>query len=185
VRFSQRPAGAERQDEPVDIEGLFAAYGEQLLRYCRGRLAQADAEDVVAQTFLIAQRRRLDQPAGLPGRAWLFGIVTNVLREHRRAEVRRLRVMSRAGVGDQPEAELADEVAERIDDSAALRPVLAAMAGLPVKQREVLLLYAVAELSYEEIAVALRMPLGSVRSALHRARAKIRAAVGQERTATS
>jgi RNA polymerase sigma factor (sigma-70 family) len=173
---SSRPHEVE---PPIDVGVLFATYGMQLLRYCRGRLRLADAEDVVAQTFLIAQRRRLDQPADFPSRAWLFGIATNVLREHRRAEMRRLRAMSR--VGSEPRHDLADAVVEQMDGAAALRPVLQAMAKLPARQREVLLLYAVAELSYDEIAEALHMPLGSVRSNLHRARGKIRAAVGKER----
>ena len=55
------------------------------------------------------------------------------------------------------------------------------LAALPRRQRDVLLLVAVAELEYGEVATALGIPIGSVRSALHRARHKLRAALGAER----
>ncbi len=162
---------------PVDVGRLFAEHSTHLLRYCRGRLDAQDAEDVVAQTFLIAHRQRdRHQPTGAGTRAWLFGIATNLIREHRRAEIRRLRAMAR--VPDPPfAADHADRAVERVDRSARGRRAVAALAGLSRRQRDVLLLFAIAELTYEEIAHAAGMPVGSVRSTLHRARTKIRAAM--------
>jgi RNA polymerase sigma factor (sigma-70 family) len=163
---------------PVDVGQLFAEHAAHLLRYCRGRLDAEDAEDVVAQAFLVAHRRRDHyRPGGAGVRAWLFGIATNLIREHRRAEVRRLRALARLPAAMVWTADHAERAVERLDGSARGRRALAALAGLSRRQRDVLLLYAVAELTYEEIADAAGMPVGSVRSTLHRARTKIRIAL--------
>lgn len=169
----------------VDAGQLFAEHATDLLRYCRGRIDAADAEDVVAQVFLVAHRQRDRYEHSGPGvRAWLFGIATNLLREHRRAEIRRLRALARLPAGATTTEDHADRTAERVDRTTRGRPVLAALAGLSRRQRDVLLLYAVAELTYEEIAHAAGMPLGSVRSTLHRARAKVRAALATQERST-
>jgi len=68
-----------------------------------------------------------------------------------------------------------------VDAYRARHRLAKALASLSRKQRDVLLLFAVAQLEYEEIAVALGMPVGTVRSTLHRARAKVRVALGQVR----
>ena len=169
----------------VDAGQLFAEHATHLLRYCRGRIDAADAEDVVAQTFLVAHRQRDRYEHTGPGvRAWLFGIATNLLREHRRAELRRLRALARLPAGVMSIEDHADRAVERVDRAARGRRVLVALAGLSRRQRDVLLLYAVAELTYEEIAHAAGMPVGSVRSTLHRARAKVRAALATQERGT-
>lgn len=163
----------------TELGDLFRQYGQQLHRYCASRIGPAGAEDVVAEVFLVAhQRRERYDPAAGSTAAWLFGIATNLLRRHRRAEVRGFRALARTGVD--PLAghdELAERAAARADASALAPRVAAALAALPRRQREVLLLYAVAQLEYREIAVALGIPVGSVRSSLHRARTKVRAAL--------
>jgi RNA polymerase sigma-70 factor (ECF subfamily) len=93
---------------------------------------------------------------------WLYGIATNLLRRHRRGEVRQLRALGRSGV-DRGTHE--DAVAVR---DARLARALAAMRP---NERDALLLYALADLSYDEIATALEVPVGTVRTWLHRARA--------------
>ena len=71
----------------------------------------------------------------------------------------------------------ADGATARADAQGARRRIAAALARLPARQRDVLLLYAVAELEYGEIAAALDIPLGTVQSSLHRARTKLRVAL--------
>jgi RNA polymerase sigma-70 factor (ECF subfamily) len=173
----------------VSVDGFsawFDAHERTLLRFCARRVGSSAAEDVVAQTFLIAYERRgeFDPERGdvLP---WLYGITVNLLRRHRRDEVRAYRALARAGVDplfnaegviDGPEA----RSGERADAAVRSRAVAGVLAALPRRQREVLLLVAVAELEYSEVAQALGIPIGSVRSALHRARHTLRAALGAE-----
>ncbi|HCT75481.1 MAG TPA: RNA polymerase subunit sigma-70 [Micromonosporaceae bacterium] len=158
---------------PADIGGMFERYARDLLRYATQRVGEHVAEDIVAQTFLAAyeQRHRYDPARGdlLP---WLYGICTNLLRRHKRTELRALRALAalRPAAVDGPNA-------DRIDAQRSVARVADVLARLPRRQREVLLLFAIAELEYAEIAVALNIPLGSVRSALHRARTKVRSAL--------
>ncbi|MFD0595876.1 RNA polymerase sigma factor [Catellatospora coxensis] len=77
-------------------------------------------------------------------------------------------------------SDIAERAAARADASAQTRRLAGVLAALPARQRDVLLLHAVAELGYEEIAATLGIPLGSVQSALHRARVKLRAALATE-----
>jgi RNA polymerase sigma-70 factor (ECF subfamily) len=165
-------------DDPADLAGMFARYGRRLLVYCACRVGPDAAEDVVAETFLVAYARRhrydQDRPSALP---WLYGIATNLVRRHRRTEARAYRAYARAAVTGVDDV-LADRVASRADAWAARQRLAAALTRLPRRQRDVLLLYAVAQLEYAEIAEALDIPLGSVRSSLHRARAKLRAGLG-------
>ncbi len=159
----------------ADLAGVFDRHARDLLRYCIRRVGEQ-----VAETFLVAheQRERFDPARGdlLP---WLYGIATNLLRRHRRTEVRALRELERRQ-GAAAEA-TEDRVSDLVDAQRSAARVAGVLAGLPRRQRDVLLLYAVAELEYAEIAAALDIPLGSVQSALHRARAKVRAALGEHR----
>lgn len=164
---------------PEELAGLFDRHARELLRYCTRRVGAQLAEDVVAETFLIAheQRDRFDAERGewLP---WLYGISTNLLRRHRRAEIKALRERAWAvAVDDLGHDEAA---AQRVDAQRSVGRLSGVLAKLPARQRDVLMLFAVAELEYAEIATALEIPLGSVQSALHRARAKVRAALEKE-----
>jgi RNA polymerase sigma factor (sigma-70 family) len=130
----------------------------------------------MAETFAVAFQRRRDYDLErVDARPWLYGIATNLIRNHRRAEARRWRAMARdvAGAGAEPEPE-ADGAAARVTAQAARGELARVLAGLPSRQRDVLLLYAWADLEYEEIAQALGLPVGTVRSRLHRARAAMK-----------
>jgi RNA polymerase sigma-70 factor (ECF subfamily) len=175
---------------PVDadlVSGWYDKHARELLRFCGRRVGPELAEDVVAATFLIAIERRADFDRGRSAEVlpWLYGIATNVLRRHRRDEERAYRALARAGVDpllrtdgmtDGPE----QRVGERTDASRRTRAVAGVLAALPRRQRDVLLLVAVGGLPYEDVATALGIPIGSVRSALHRARQKLRAVLGAE-----
>jgi len=147
---------------------MFDKHARDLLRYATQRVGESHAEDIVAQTFLTAyeQRHRFDASRGdlLP---WLYGICTNLLRRHRRDEIRALKAVAATKLSD-----VDPPTGQNVD-------VARALASLSRRQRDVLLLHAIAGLEYAEVAAALGIPLGSVRSALHRARARIRAAIGE------
>jgi RNA polymerase sigma factor (sigma-70 family) len=170
---SDGDAIASSRSGPEWFAVIFDRHFDAIHGYLQRRVGLAVAEDLAAETFLVAFRRRTSYDIGRPdARPWLFGIAANLLRHHRRAEHRRLRAFARTGIDP-----LFDEVEKAQDrvDSAALGPHLArALARLSSKDREVLLLYAWAELSYEEIAEALAVPVGTVRSRLARARRKVR-----------
>jgi RNA polymerase sigma factor (sigma-70 family) len=158
---------------PEDFAGLFDQYYPRLRRYLHRRVGPALAEDLAAQTFTEALRSRERYPGRAAAGPWLYGIAHNLLRGHRRAEERQLRAYARTGVD--PAAELdVDALAERAD-AASLGPRLAAtLARLRAKDREVLLLFAWEGLGYAEIAAALDIPIGTVRSRLSRCRQRVR-----------
>jgi RNA polymerase sigma-70 factor (ECF subfamily) len=166
--------------EPEAFAGLYDRHAAHLHRYVTRRLGSQAADDVVGDTFLCAFRRRrrydLSRPDAGP---WLYGIAGNLIGKHRRAEVRLLRALARTGADPVAES-YADRVDSRVSAAAAQRDLADALASLAAGDREVLLLIAWAELAYDEVAVALGIPVGTVRSRLHRARRKVRAALGGE-----
>lgn len=161
---------------PEQFADVFERHFADVHRYAARRLGETAADDIAAETFLTAFRRRdRYEPQRGPVRAWLFGIAANLIGRHRRAEVRSLRTWARAGT-DPVGGGHCDQVADRV--SGGLGPGLAGvLARLSAGDREVLLLVAWAELSYDEVAAALRIPPGTVASRLHRARRKVRAAL--------
>ncbi|MEU7002830.1 RNA polymerase sigma factor [Nonomuraea sp. NPDC046570] len=165
--------------EPEAFAALFDRYSGMLYRYIVKRLGPEPAEDLVGETFLIAFARRKSYDLSCPdARPWLFGIATKLLSRHHRRESARYRALRRAPRDSAAESP-ADAVAAGVTASAA-RPLLAqALAALPARDRDVLLLIAWGDLSYEETADALRIPVGTVRSRLNRARRKVRAALGE------
>lgn len=168
--------------EPVAFGELFDRHAPALHRYLTRRSDPTTADDLVAQTFLTAFERRTgyraDTDESLP---WLFGIATNLLRRHFRAESRALRAHGR--MVDVQASDPTDAVAQRIDDARAVSQVLANLARLSRPLRETLLLYAWAELSYDEVAAAMDVPVGTVRSRINRARTALRG--GLHTTVTS
>jgi RNA polymerase sigma-70 factor (ECF subfamily) len=157
------------------FEGAFEAEFAPLHRYLSRRLGAA-ADELAAETFAVAFRSwdRLDPER--PVRPWLYGIAANLARHHWRTERRMLRAYARTGVDPVLMAE--DEAVERADADARSRELAAALAELRRDEREVLLLHAWAELSDAEIANALGLPLGTVKSRLSRTREKLRNQLG-------
>jgi RNA polymerase sigma-70 factor (ECF subfamily) len=149
--------------DPPAFGPVFDRHFQAVYAYGQRRVGLELAEEVAAETFLRAfeGRGRYDvaHPDALP---WLLGIAGNVMRRHWRSERRRLAAYARAAVCERPGGppEVAGEV-------------FAAVARLPRRQREVLLLWAWADLSYAEIAIALGLPIGTVRSRLARARSRL------------
>ena len=148
-------------------------------RYAARRLGAGAADDIVADTFLDAfrKRRRYDLTVS-DARPWLYGIAANLIGKHSRAEVRMLRAYARTGADPVLVETQTDEADGRLASAAVRQDLAAALAALTNGDRDVLLMIAWADLSYTEVATALGIPVGTVRSRLHRARARIRAALG-------
>ncbi|HEX6685989.1 MAG TPA: sigma-70 family RNA polymerase sigma factor [Candidatus Limnocylindrales bacterium] len=169
---------------PPELFGeLFERYSRWLYDYSARRVGRQLAEDLVAETFLIAFscRDRYD-PSVANARPWLVGILSNLLRNHQRAEVRWLRALARTGIdplgaAGRGNGAFADCASERLDALAATRHLAGALVSLPKQQREVLLLHVWAGMDYPELAAALGLAPGTVRSRLHRAKARLRQAL--------
>ena len=164
--------------EPERFEVLFQRHAPRVQRYVVRRLGADAADDIVAETFLLAFRQRagFDVTRGdaLP---WLYGIATNLLGRHRRNEIRLYKALARTGT-DPVTAPFTDQVDERVTATAASRRLASALAGLSAAYRDALLLVAWGGLSYEETATALDVPVGTVRSRISRARADLRRTLG-------
>jgi RNA polymerase sigma-70 factor (ECF subfamily) len=173
---------ARSRDEPEAFAALFDRHADAVHRYVARRLGGEVADDLVAETFTTAfqQRHRYDpaRGAGTDARPWLLGMATNLVGRHRRAEARRFRAMARVPALADPDEPLADRAADRVVARAVRRELAAALAALPARHRDVLLLVAWGDLSYGEAAQALGIPVGTVRSRLNRARSKLREALG-------
>lgn len=164
--------------EPEAFAQLFDRYSAMLYRYVSQRLGPGPAEDLVGETFLVAfARRKSYDLAYQDARPWLFGILTKLISRHHRTEAARYRALLRAPVDSEVESP-ADRVAAGVTAQAARAELAGALAALPAKDRDVLLLIAWGDLTYEEAARALGIPVGTVRSRLNRGRRKVRAALG-------
>ncbi|GAA0386284.1 DNA-directed RNA polymerase sigma-70 factor [Acrocarpospora corrugata] len=163
--------------DPEAFADLFDRHAPALRRYVARRLGDALADDIVSDAFLTAFRRRAhyDTTNHPDARPWLYGIAARLISRHRRVELRFYRALVRTGVD-----EIAEPYADRVEDRVAARQagLAAALAELSPGDREVLLLVAWADMTYEDVARALNIPVGTVRSRLHRARARTRQALG-------
>ncbi|MDN4609586.1 RNA polymerase sigma factor [Arthrobacter burdickii] len=159
---------------PAAFGELYDRHGPDIYRYAARRAGDFVAEDVMAETFLIAFEGRFDF-VGSTGavRPWLFGIATNLLRRHHRAEERVLRALVKLG-GRVEDPDFLGAVDERLDAPGNQARIARALQGLPAIDRDAILLLAWADLSYEDIATATAVPLGTVRSRINRARRKLR-----------
>jgi RNA polymerase sigma factor (sigma-70 family) len=162
------------ESDPERFAVLVRRHGPALSRYVTRRLGQERAEDVVAETFLVAFRKRADyQDQGHDCLPWLYGIATRLMHRERRNEIRQLRLLAASGT-DPVTAPFTDRVEDAEAARGVKRRLAAAVAELPVSQRDALLLLAWAGLSYEQIATATGVPLGTVQSRISRARHRLR-----------
>lgn len=159
-------------DTPELFEAIFDRHYDAILRYARQRAGHTVGEDIAARTFVIAFERRDTYDARRPSaRPWLYGIATNLIRHHHRDERIHLAAIARLPVD--PDLDDIDD-ATRLD-AERLRPkLLAALAALHTPDRDAFVLFAVSQLTYNEVAHALDIPVGTVRSRIHRARRHLR-----------
>ena len=164
--------------DPERFAEIFHRHWDEIYRYIARRLGPEAAEDVGAETFTVAfrSRGRYDTDR-TDARPWLYGIATNLIRQHHRAERRRNELHAKADAG-WASASFAEASDARVTAELLGPRIAAVLAGLSRAERDLLLLIAWADLTYEEAAEALGLPMGTVRSRLHRVRKKIRRAFG-------
>ncbi|WP_410637788.1 RNA polymerase sigma factor [Amycolatopsis sp. lyj-346] len=151
-------------------------YFPDIHRYVAGRLGAQVAEDVAAETFLVAfDRRKTFDAARGELRAWLFGIATNLVSRHRRKEARHYRALSRLDL-----RETAEGHENRVVASLTVARLGKALSRLSAGERDVLLLVALGDLGYAEVAEALGISPGTVGSRLTRARKKLTPVLAEE-----
>ena len=147
---------------------LYERHGLAVRRYVVRRIGDGAGDDIASEVFARAfrgrGRYRADHDAALP---WLLGIANNVIADHRRLERRRLAALERLaretpGVVEHHEPGLAPEL-------------VAALRALPGVERDMLLLVVWGELTQEQAAVAVGVPVGTVSSRITRARRRLMA----------
>jgi RNA polymerase sigma factor (sigma-70 family) len=188
MRMTAPPNTPERLDDaelieqsrlrPESFAALYDRHFGDIYRYVAARVGPQVADDLASETFLTAFRKRHSfDPGRGEVRRWLYGIATNLLADHRRSETRRLEMLAKVPADDPDEGEHSDRVAARVTAAATRRRLAAELGRLPDGERDVLLLFAYGDLSYDEIAQALDIPIGTVASRLNRVRKKLRVAL--------
>jgi RNA polymerase sigma factor (sigma-70 family) len=160
--------------EPDAFGALFERHARRVYNFVFRRTADwALAEDLTSVVFLEAWRRRGEvRLSGEDALPWLLGVATNVLRNQRRSHWRHRAALHRSP--RERHGEFAEAADERLDDERRMGAVLRSLAKLPRREQDVVALCAWSDLSYEEAAIALDIPVGTVRSRLSRARARMR-----------
>lgn len=163
---------AASRARPALFEAIFDRHFDTVHAYLSRRAGTTAADDLASATFLLAfEQRGKFRPESASARPWLLGIATNLLRNQRRSEQRSHRALGRL---EPPDASMSFPGPGTVDVGGLLD-------ALDPDQRDALLLYAWGELSYQEIALALKVPVGTVRSRLSRARATLRAELNTQR----
>jgi RNA polymerase sigma-70 factor (ECF subfamily) len=159
--------------EPEAFGLIYDRHAATVLRFLGRRAGARIAEGLVGELFRIAfERRKTFDTSRASALPWLYGIGSNLLLKHRRGEARRLRANARMAADG--EAEDRRRSAAALDARLLFPRVANAIEALPDDEREALLLFAWEELPYQSVAEALDLPIGTVRSRLNRARARLR-----------
>ncbi|HEX6360210.1 RNA polymerase sigma factor [Actinophytocola sp.] len=180
TQVSDADLAARLTRDPQLFTEVHDRYFATIYGYVASRLGTQTAEDVAAETFLVAfDRRGSFDPGRGDLRVWLFGIATNLVARHRRKEARHYRALARLEVTSAVEGHESRVVASVA--AKRLLPRLApALSRLSKGERDVLLLVALGQLAYDEVAEALGISPGTVGSRLTRARKKLNLVLSQE-----
>ncbi|HEY9466387.1 MAG TPA: sigma-70 family RNA polymerase sigma factor [Vicinamibacterales bacterium] len=161
--------------EPVAFAELFDLHARAVAAFATRRVGADAAQDVLSETMLVAFRRRADFDASWDSaRPWLLGIASRIVKRHRAQEAAQWRAFQASATRDDHTSDgQIDAASARTDAAAAVRALAPRIAALSARDRETLLLYAWGDLKYEEVARALGVPVGTVRSRLNRVRRKL------------
>jgi RNA polymerase sigma factor (sigma-70 family) len=161
--------------EPVAFAELFDLHARAVATFATRRVGADAAQDVLSETMLVAFRRRADFDASWDSaRPWLLGIASRIVKRHRAQEAAQWRAFQASVTRDDHTSDgQIDAASARTDAAAAVRALAPRIAALSARDRETLLLYAWGDLKYEEVARALGVPVGTVRSRLNRVRRKL------------
>lgn len=158
----------------TEFTEIYERYWETIYRYVARRIGSSSAGDLASDVFVKAFEARtrydLDRPLCRP---WLYGIASNLIRDYLRRLKRKERAYLHAQTVEDTATQSIELEHERIEAVLAIPEINKALSKLNKGDREVLLLFAIAELSYEETATALEIPIGTVRSRLARARKRM------------
>ncbi len=169
-------------DRPELFEEIFGRHFDVIYRHVARRVGPDTAADIAADVFerAFATRQRY-KTAFTSARPWLFGITANLLRQHYRKHRRATMAYWKAtGRESWESSDDTDQADRRVDAESMARNLEHGLAKLRPSERDVLLLYAWSDMSYPEIALALGIPIGTVRSRLARARARLRELMGDD-----
>ena len=184
--MGRRDSGAERDaacirrscSDPAAFGLIFSRHGEAVYRYLSRRAEGSAVDDLHAETFVTAFRSRFAYDLAYPdARPWLFGIATHVVHHHRRSEGRRLAMVAQVAQRAPAEQVAFDPASDVVTRSELEDQLVHLRAVLPQVEEiylDVLMLFTGPQLSYEEIARALDIPVGTVRSRMFRGRARLR-----------
>lgn len=156
---------------PDRFAELYERHLDAVAAYLTRRVGGDLAEDLAAEVFVRAFRGRASfRSEHATARPWLLGIASHVVGDHRRAERRRLALLARV-VAIEPQA-------AHVEVGGLSADLVERLRRLPSVERDTLLLVAWGELSYQEAADVLAVPLGTVRSRIARARDRLSAGLG-------
>ncbi|ARC57809.1 ECF RNA polymerase sigma factor SigE [Frondihabitans sp. 762G35] len=164
------------RENPAVFAELYDRHAKAIHRFVARRLTTQVADDLVSETFLVAfERRRTFDESREDALPWLYGIVTTLLKKHRRLEAREWR----AGLSSRTREAVDQPGDDSLEAALVVARLRGALRGMAAGDRDALLLYAWGDLDYEGVAVALGVPVGTVRSRLNRARRTLRIAAGR------
>ncbi len=165
---------AASQGEAQHFAVIYERYFAQIYRYVARRIGSSAADDLTAEVFLRAFARRVQfDPAAVTARPWLYGFAANIVADHLRSQRRRTRAYVHA-IEPDPGPATTTEVDDRFDATLLAPQINRALASLSAAERETFLLFVLGDLSYAEVAAALDIPIGTVRSRIAKARGKMR-----------
>lgn len=171
-----RQAGKQPELFGVLFDRHFAA----IHRYLERRLGAEGADEVAAEVFRIAfEQRRGFRPLHESALPWLYGVATRQMLKRWRGERRRLRMLARLAAAEDRDSPVLEDAEERLDARSVRAELLGSLASLSQGDRDVVVLVAWEGLSYEEVATALAIPVGTVHSRLNRARRTLRELLGE------
>ena len=163
---------------PAAFAELYERHAAAVHRYAARRTDSGVADDIMSETFLVAFERRVTYDmafdSALP---WLLGIATTLIHKRSRLEARAWRGMLAEHQAASVSVDQVERLGVRVDAEASVRRITSALKRMRAGDRDVLLLYAWEDLTYEQIALALNIPVGTVRSRLNRTRRSLRVAL--------
>jgi RNA polymerase sigma factor (sigma-70 family) len=169
--------------EPEAFGHIFDRHADALHGYLWRRVGAHPADELLGEVFCIAfecrDRFELDRSSARP---WLYGIATNRIQHWWRSRARGDAAFQRAALTATTVAELdVDAIVARLDAAGASAQLRSFLAGLPRDRVDLLVLWACEQLTYPELADALDLPIGTVRSRLHRLRSAAMELIALER----
>lgn len=163
-----------RAGDPEAFGLLFDRHARLIYNYCFLRIGDREtAADLLSIVFLEAWRRREKELPADKVLPWLYGIATNVVRHQRRSERRYAAALTRLPKAES-EPDFSGGIDETLDHERRAHRLFPLLQELPKREQDVLVLCDGMELSYEQAALALGVPIGTVRSRLSRARVRLR-----------